>query len=382
MNKKCAKCLKTVYPTEELKCLDKIWHKLCFKCEVCGMTLNMKNYKGYEKLPYCNAHYPTTKPTAVADTPESRRIAENTKIQSQVQYHAEFEKQKGFKTSVADDPETSRIKQNTQIQSNVNYWGLKEQREQMEGRRPNESVDDVTRRSRNPGKISDYDPTERQDFDSPYTQRNSANVVYDSQRGEGDLRSSAPKGNVRPSPGGHQPFSYGGGTGAPPPGRGSQNRSSYEEDGYAQQRPSYGEPQQQPYSYAPAQGRNSFGESNPSPRSSGHGVGSVEQRNSYASNPSSGSGYGAGSQGYGEARTSYKEPTPQAQPPRAAQAPPKKVIYRALYDYSAADSDEVSFQDGDHIVDVEVVDAGWMIGTVQRTGQHGMLPSNYVERIN
>lgn len=43
---------------------------------------------------------------------------------------------------MADDPETSRIKQNTQIQSNVNYWGLKEQREQMEGRRPNESVDD------------------------------------------------------------------------------------------------------------------------------------------------------------------------------------------------------------------------------------------------
>lgn len=24
MSKKCAKCLKTVYPTEELKCLDKV----------------------------------------------------------------------------------------------------------------------------------------------------------------------------------------------------------------------------------------------------------------------------------------------------------------------------------------------------------------------
>ncbi|GFO39572.1 LIM and sh3 domain protein 1, partial [Plakobranchus ocellatus] len=59
-----------------------IWHKFCFKCEVCGMTLNMKNYKGYNKVPYCNAHYPTTKHTAVADTPEARRIAENTKIQS------------------------------------------------------------------------------------------------------------------------------------------------------------------------------------------------------------------------------------------------------------------------------------------------------------
>ncbi|KAK7477067.1 hypothetical protein BaRGS_00031747 [Batillaria attramentaria] len=84
MSKKCAKCTKTVYPTEELKCLDKIWHKACFKCEVCGMTLNMKNYKGYDKLPYCNAHYPQTKHTAVADTPEARRIAENTKIQSNV----------------------------------------------------------------------------------------------------------------------------------------------------------------------------------------------------------------------------------------------------------------------------------------------------------
>ncbi|KAK7474812.1 hypothetical protein BaRGS_00033950 [Batillaria attramentaria] len=63
---------------------DKIWHKACFKCEVCGMTLNMKNYKGYDKLPYCNAHYPQTKHTAVADTPEARRIAENTKIQSNV----------------------------------------------------------------------------------------------------------------------------------------------------------------------------------------------------------------------------------------------------------------------------------------------------------
>ena len=33
MNKKCAKCEKTVYPVEELKCLEKIWHKTCFKCQ-------------------------------------------------------------------------------------------------------------------------------------------------------------------------------------------------------------------------------------------------------------------------------------------------------------------------------------------------------------
>ena len=43
---------------------------------------------------------------------------------------------------MADDPETARIKQNTQIQSNVNYWGVKDTREQMETKRPTETVDD------------------------------------------------------------------------------------------------------------------------------------------------------------------------------------------------------------------------------------------------
>ncbi|XP_046357634.1 nebulin-like [Haliotis rufescens] len=113
MSKKCGKCSKTVYPTEELKCLDKVWHKACFKCQVCNMTLNMKNYKGYDKLPYCNAHYPQTKHTAVADTPESRRIAENTKIQSNVQYHSEFERFKSSYTVIPDNPELQRHMLNT-----------------------------------------------------------------------------------------------------------------------------------------------------------------------------------------------------------------------------------------------------------------------------
>ena len=72
--KKCARCDKQVYSIEELKCLDKvgghrtgqlaehwssrlvcfqIWHKNCFKCTVCSSLLNMKNYKGFDKLPYC-----------------------------------------------------------------------------------------------------------------------------------------------------------------------------------------------------------------------------------------------------------------------------------------------------------------------------------------
>ncbi|KAH0501582.1 LIM zinc-binding domain-containing Nebulette [Microtus ochrogaster] len=55
MNPQCARCGKVVYPTEKVNCLDKHWHKGCFHCEVCKMALNMNNYKGYEKKPYCNA---------------------------------------------------------------------------------------------------------------------------------------------------------------------------------------------------------------------------------------------------------------------------------------------------------------------------------------
>ncbi|XP_035859755.1 nebulin isoform X39 [Sander lucioperca] len=54
---------------------------------------------------------------------------------------------------------------------------------------------------------------------------------------------------------------------------------------------------------------------------------------------------------------------------------------RALYDYGAADNDEVSFKDGDVIVNVQAIDEGWMYGTVQRTGKTGMLPANYVEAV-
>ncbi|XP_070175400.1 LIM and SH3 domain protein F42H10.3-like isoform X5 [Littorina saxatilis] len=304
MSKKCAKCTKTVYPTEELKCLDKVWHKACFKCESCGMTLNMKNYKGYEKLPYCNAHYPTSRPTQVADTPESRRIAENTKIQSQVKYHADFERQKGHKTSVADDPETARIRQNTAIQSNINYWGVKEQRDAMEGRRPNEAIDDGGRR-RNPGKISDYDPGDSHQFNSPYSGKPQANIVYDSQSGEVS------------NPGRRQPGSI----------------ADY--DPMTQNRP----------------------------------------------------GMTAAPPGY------QAHPEPVRQPPQPAYQPPvqppppqvqksKGLVCKAMYDYQAADSDEVSFMDGDLIIECTPVDAGWMTGRVERSGQYGMLPSNYVERIN
>ena len=93
----------------------------------------------------------------------------------------------------------------------------------------------------------------------------------------------------------------------------------------------------------------------------------------------------------------------QPPPPRAAAQPPPPAPsgpkYIAVYDYTAADEDEISFNEGgewaererererdsfsfsgDEIVDVEVIDEGWMEGRVKGTSRKGMLPSNYVEK--
>ncbi|KAL7857102.1 hypothetical protein SRHO_G00160010 [Serrasalmus rhombeus] len=230
MNPQCSRCNKIVYPTEKVNCLDKYWHKGCFSCEVCKMTLNMKNYKGFDKKPYCSQHYPKTSFTSVADTPENLRLMQQSKVQSQVLYKEEFEKNKGKGFSVvADTPEMQRIKKAQDQISNIKYH------EEFE-------------KSRMGGEAQPSD--------------NNAGKAY-------------------------QPSSP------------------------------------QSYNYEP-------------------------------------------------------------QPPRSAAPPPASgggKRYRAVYDYVAADEDEVSFADGDMILDVQQIDEGWMFGRVERTGQQGMLPANYVEAI-
>merc|ERR1719505_229031 len=196
------------------------------------MTLNMKNYKGYKKIPYCNAHYPSIKATTVADTPENRRLEKNTQNQSTLKYHENHEKEKGKFTTVTDDPESRRI-QKSQIQT--------------------------------------------------------SDVLYKGQ---------APAGASQ---------------------------------------------------YVPAE--------------SGH---LLEGRR-----PSASSAAPAAAQ-----PAAYTAPPPQAAPPQS-QGP----RYEAIYDYTAADDDEVSFVEGDIVLNAEIIDEGWMTGTIERTGQTGMLPSNYVEQV-
>ncbi len=50
----------------------------------------------------------------------------------------------------------------------------------------------------------------------------------------------------------------------------------------------------------------------------------------------------------------------------------------ALYDYEAAESDEISFDPDDIITEIEQVDSGWWRGR-NRAGQVGLFPANYVK---
>ncbi|XP_019502114.1 PREDICTED: nebulin-related-anchoring protein [Hipposideros armiger] len=51
----CSRCGYGVYPAEKISCLDQIWHKACFHCEVCKMMLSVNNFVSHQKKPYCHA---------------------------------------------------------------------------------------------------------------------------------------------------------------------------------------------------------------------------------------------------------------------------------------------------------------------------------------
>lgn len=51
----------------------------------------------------------------------------------------------------------------------------------------------------------------------------------------------------------------------------------------------------------------------------------------------------------------------------------------ALYDYQAAADDEISFDPGDVITHIELIDEGWWKGLHQATVTYGLFPANYVQ---
>ncbi|XP_030827465.1 nebulette isoform X1 [Camarhynchus parvulus] len=347
MNPQCARCGKVVYPTEKVNCLDKYWHKGCFHCEVCKMALNMNNYKGYEKKPYCNAHYPKQSFTTVADTPENLRLKQQSELQSQVKYkrdfeeskgrgfsivtdtpelqrlkrtqeqisnvkyHEDFEKTKGRGfTPVVDDPITERVRKNTQIVSDAAYKGVHPHIVEMD-RRPGIIVDLKVWRT-DPGSIFDIDPLED-------------NIQSRSLHMLSERASRYSKQYLH-----------------------STSLGDYKSDG-SDTNPTF--------SYCSEITR-------PSDEGAPVLPGAYQQSQT---------------QGYGYMhQTSMSSMRSMHSQPHSASL----RTYRAMYDYSAQDEDEVSFRDGDYIINVQPIDDGWMYGTVQRTGKTGMLPANYIEFVN
>lgn len=55
------------------------------------------------------------------------------------------------------------------------------------------------------------------------------------------------------------------------------------------------------------------------------------------------------------------------------------LIAYALYDYQAAADDEISFDPGDEITHIEMIDEGWWKGFHQATVTYGLFPANYVQ---
>ncbi|KAI8091729.1 hypothetical protein BDF21DRAFT_148064 [Thamnidium elegans] len=60
-----------------------------------------------------------------------------------------------------------------------------------------------------------------------------------------------------------------------------------------------------------------------------------------------------------------------------------KMRMRAIFDCSADDQGEISFKQGDVLVDVEKSsEDGWFFGRIENTTERGLFPYNYVERIS
>ncbi|XP_019745135.1 nebulette isoform X1 [Hippocampus comes] len=338
MNPQCARCGKVVYPTEKVSCLDKNWHKGCFHCEVCKMTLNMKNYKGYDKKPYCNAHYPKTSFTTVADTPENLRLRQQSQLQSQVNYKKDFEESKGRGFSiVSDTPEMQRLRRTQEHISNAKYH---EDFERARGRGYTPGLDEpgMERYQRANHMMTDPGPNQVMDTD-----RRPGGIIVDLKV-------------WRTDPGSIFDFD--------PLEDDVQSKSLRRMSEWAERRLSRPQSRQSHSSLTSDLWERSSCDT-PAPVLPGayHQGVHMQPQPQY--------------HGYMH-QTSMSSVRSVTSPPHSS----AMRVYRALYDYAAQDHDEVSFRDGDVIVNAQPIDEGWMYGTVQRTGKSGMLPANYVECCN
>ena len=67
-NPKCDICNKTVYPLEKISAAGTFFHKWCFKCAECNVTLNLQTFKAVGGKVYCFTHTPVDRASTSADS--------------------------------------------------------------------------------------------------------------------------------------------------------------------------------------------------------------------------------------------------------------------------------------------------------------------------
>ncbi|XP_066202164.1 nebulin isoform X19 [Saccopteryx leptura] len=254
----------------------------------------------------------------VLDTPEMRRVRETQRHISTVKYHEDFEKNKGCFTPVVTDPITERVKKNTQDFSDINYRGIQRKVVEMQQKRNEQDQETIT---------------------GLRVWRTNPGSVFDYDPAEDNI----------------------------------QSRSLHMINAQAQRRSR--EQSRSASALSVSGGEEKSEHSEPAPN--------------HLSAYSNSIFFSAASSAYKHAKTTelpqQRSSSVATQQTTGSSIPshPSTAgkIFRAMYDYMAADADEVSFKDGDAIVNVQAIDEGWMYGTVQRTGRTGMLPANYVEAI-
>nr|XP_045369021.1 nebulin isoform X22 [Camelus bactrianus] len=253
----------------------------------------------------------------VLDTPEMRRVRETQRHISTVKYHEDFEKHKGCFTPVVTDPITERVKKNTQDFSDISYRGIQRKVVEMEQKRNDQDQETITGL-----RVWRTNPGSVFDYDPAEDNIQSRSLHMINAQAQRRSREQSRSASALSISGGEEKSEH----------SEAARLSTYSDGGVF-------------FSTTSAAYKHAKTTELPQQRSSSVAT----QQTTVSSIPSHPSTAGK--------------------------------IFRAMYDYMAADADEVSFKDGDAIVNVQAIDEGWMYGTVQRTGRTGMLPANYVEAI-
>nr|XP_022318892.1 LIM zinc-binding domain-containing Nebulette-like isoform X7 [Crassostrea virginica] len=352
--------------------------------------LEHENLQGIQQDSLLQCSLPTTSFTAVADTPENQRIKQNTKVQSNVQYHSDFERQKGSYTQVADTPDMLRHQQNTKNISLIEYH-----------RNFEESKSNFTSVTDTPVMKTQLTNTKNISliqYQKDFTEsRGSCYQVPDTVEMKTHRRNMENVSLIKY----HADFEKMKGTKItvvddPETMRIKQNTAIQSNVEYHKVRDQLSEMEQKRpdqearVENAPSRKVGSISDYDPLNNEFGsigrYSGGDPEQPRGYNQPPPQ--SYQPPPQSYQPPPQSYQPPPQSYQPPPQSYQPPppqpasEGLVCKALYDYTSADSDEVSFQEDDLIINCQPIDDGWMEGTVKRTGERGMLPSNYVERVN